>query len=218
VNNLIAFRKLINNNDNVWCDIDGMIWHSKLEVGWYPCNTDGVYDEEYFNNYLKYKNTETGKKITQFRTDFVNKIYDGDLIDFGSGSGQFVESRSKTFGIDVNPFSVSALKTIGKYCDQIPSNPRAISFWDSLEHIKDCWDIVETISEYVFVSIPIFVSMIHALRSKHFKPKEHYWYFTEKGLIECFLLMGFSLVERSDFETRYCGRDMVYTYCFKRII
>jgi hypothetical protein len=54
------------------------------------------------------------------------------------------------------------------------------------------------------------------LRSKHFRPQEHIWYFTREGLVNAMKACGFSLVAESDFETEL-GREDIGTFAFRRV-
>ena len=85
------FEELIKNN---------LIWFPEKNMGYYP--VDGFpYDENYFQKYINYAETDKGQKITQSRIDFVNKYYSGIIIDIGIGSGDFVSKRSVTLGYDI---------------------------------------------------------------------------------------------------------------------
>ena len=65
----------------------------------------------------------------------------------------------------------------------------------------------------LFVSIPVFKDMPHVLRSKHFRPDEHYWYFTGLGFVLYMLRHGFHLIAVDDFETRI-GREDIMSFAF----
>jgi hypothetical protein len=53
------------------------------------------------------------------------------------------------------------------------------------------------------------------LRSKHFRPTEHCWYFTRPGLVFAMKLCGFVLVSESNIETEL-GREDIGTFAFRR--
>ena len=91
----------------------------------------------------------------------------------------------------------------------------AISLWDVLEHIPDFQALLANVREWVFVSIPIFRDAEHVLRSKHFKPEEHCWYFTRDGLVLAMKQCGFGLISASAIETDL-GREDIGTFAFRR--
>lgn len=173
------------------------------------------YDEAYFDKYAGYAHTEMGRLITKHRIDFVNKYHTGELIDIGIGSGHFVETRPNTMGYDINPKGVEWLKEHGKYADPYSHRFEAYSFFDSFEHIKEpeiLLNFMRTGSK-VFVSIPIFNDSAHAIRSKHFRPDEHYWYFTGLGFVKYMAQHGFVCFDIDDFETRL-GREDIMSFAF----
>jgi hypothetical protein len=90
-----------------------------------------------------------------------------------------------------------------------------MTFWDSLEHIEDMELIISKITEWAFVSIPIFDNAEHCLKSKHFRKDEHFWYFTNQGIKAWFRSQGFECVEENSMESQL-GREDIKSYAFKR--
>lgn len=184
--------------------------------GFFPVLQSGVYDESYFQKYVGYAGTEMGKAILKGRLEFVSAVIPPyvTLVDVGIGCGQFVESRPNTRGYDVNPAGVKWLQEKKRFHDIAYEAP-AMSFWDSLEHIENPRTVLDKCTSVVFVSVPIFRDRAHALGSKHFRPDEHYWYWTEKGFVRYMAEAGFRLIERSDFET-VLGREDILSFSFRR--
>ena len=60
-----------------------------------------------------------------------------------------------------------------------------------------------------------FVSSAHALASKHFKPNEHLWYFTDRGIKRFMFEHGFGFFGQNELETD-AGREGIGSYAFKR--
>jgi len=175
------------------------------------------YDAAYFNKYEKYAETEMGKRLNNHRLDFVARNYLGSLLDVGVGSLQFVLSRDDTFGFDVNPIAVQKLEALHLYADPYELHFPAYSFFDSFEHIKHPTTLLESmfVGTMVFMSIPIFKDVNHILRSKHFRPDEHFWYFTPQGLIRYMLDHGFLCVDLDNFEIRV-GREDILSFAFRK--
>ena len=198
---------------------DSLIWLPERGLGYFPVRAP-KYGEEYFQKYEGYADTEMGKRITKSRIDLVDRHMTGCIVDVGIGCGQFVEMRGltqPTLGFDVNPVGESWLKSRGLWCDIYNGQVcKALTFWDSLEHIEDIDSAVLRAREFVFVSIPIFNGHEHVLRSKHFKKNEHYWYFTHDGLVLWFAERGFALIESNQIE-QGLGREDIGTYAFWRI-
>lgn len=177
---------------------------------------DEQYGKEYFDRYFAMARTDIGQKLLNFRLALIHKyIKDEPLVDVGIGSGPLIEARAAiTFGFDINPISLIWLKTRSLYVEPWDDKIKNVSFFDSLEHIKDPRFCLQG-KRVVFISIPIFTGPEHIIASKHFRPTEHYWYFTDKGLCDYMSRLGFSLYERSDMET-VLGREDIGTYVFGR--
>ncbi|MFN1150328.1 methyltransferase domain-containing protein [Serratia liquefaciens] len=174
------------------------------------------YDESYFAKYQQLADTETGRALTQARIQLVERYYSGLVLDVGIGAGQFVDSRPETLGFDVNPAGVDWLSARGSYADLYANKWRALTMWDVLEHIDEPELAVQQATEFVFVSIPIFMDAGDILSSHHFRKTEHIWYFTDEGIKRWFAEQGFTCVEQNTIECQL-GRKGVASYAFRRI-
>ncbi len=197
-------------------------WAPQLGLGFLPGIDSKIYDAEYFEKYLRYENTPLGEALTAARVRLVNSYCKGKVVDVGIGSGHFLSKRNSvgldTRGTDVNPFAVQWLNN-----DNImwrPGDasffPDALTFWDSLEHIPDPSALLGDVKKYVFVSCPTYSNAEHALRSKHYRPGEHCWYWTHRGILNFMEHFGFYMVE-CNFMERNLGREDINTYVFCRI-
>ena len=91
-----------------------------------------------------------------------------------------------------------------------------MTFWDSLEHIARPEVLLSKVTgQTVFISTPIYTDAEDCIRSKHFKPKEHYWYWTDWGLRGWLRELGFAVVKSHERETD-AGREAIGTYVAKR--
>jgi hypothetical protein len=194
----------------------GIFWDSKNKVGFYPVVANGTYDQSYFERYNSYRETEMGKAITGYRVGLVNKwCGQSKVLDVGIGCGQFIDARPGTHGYDVNPHGIRWLIDRGLWHDPHFINPDNATFWDSLEHIERPVELLERVKWHVFISTPIYRDLDHAASSKHFKPDEHFWYFTRNGLVSLMKSIGFNLLEESRVETEL-GREDIGTFAFRR--
>ncbi len=177
------------------------------------------YAEDYFNKYVAYENSEISKKLNQGRVQITEKYCKKALLDVGIGSGEFIKcSKLKVYGTDINEVAIDWLKFHKLYVDPykaVPSDVDGWTFWDSLEHFREPQDILTKIPEgnYVFISMPIFHNIMEVKASKHYRPNEHYYYFTSIGLMEYMKQGGFTLVEHNDQESK-AGRDQILTFVF----
>ena len=189
-----------------------LLWLRDYGLGYYPVE-EAPYDEAYWFKYQKMEMTDIGKALNKARLDMVNKYQWESLIDIGIGSGAFIRELPNAYGFDINPKAIEWLKGVGKYKEPEPID--AMTFWDSLEHIHNPTQLLDNIKKIVFISTPIYDDKDHVLRSKHFRPDEHCWYFTKDGLIDFMANFGFYMVEYSDIETEL-GREDIGSFVFKR--
>lgn len=199
-----------------------LTWWPEIGVGYYPVTADPakVYDQFYFDRFAQQADSDIGHALMQFRFELVSQYCRDGLVDVGIGSGAFVELRNlrgqPTYGYDVNAAGVKWLRDHGLFLNPYLIEVPAISLWDVLEHIADFPRLLENVTDYVFMSIPIFYGADHARASKHFRPTEHFWYFTRGGLERVMADIGFKLVTSSDQETAI-GREDILSFVFRRI-
>lgn len=191
-----------------------LIWLPEKGMGYFPA-AGHPYNADYFAKYERMADTDMGWAITQARIDMVARHFGGQVIDIGIGCGHFVKSRPGTMGYDVNPAGIEWLSKRGLLVNIYRERFDAVTFWDSLEHIHDPAKVLNGVRQWAFVSIPIFRDCAHILKSHHFRKDEHYWYFTDSGLVAWFENNGFELAERNDIETQL-GRDSIMSYAFRR--
>lgn len=186
----------------------------ELGFGYFPVPKNRPYDERYFEKYKEMADTEMGQQLTDFRVNFVRKYHQGNVCDVGIGCGQFVKACNCS-GFDVNQAGIEWLQAESRYLDFYKQGCDALTFWDVLEHIDEPDKAIACAKKWVFVSIPVFDSAEHILRSRHFRKDEHIFYFTNDGLIRWFADNGFALVESVNTESEI-GRDGITTYAFRR--
>lgn len=200
---------------------DGFLWLSEHGMGRLRV-TDPPYDSDYFANYQRLAATPMGEALTAARVTLVNRYTDRHVVDIGIGCGAFIAARMGwTWGYDVNPAGIAWLKGntpgFGRFRDPYVELPESISLWDVLEHIPDPGALLRRVSEYVFASLPIVPGDGPPTPVwKHYKPREHCWYWTEPGIIRWMAEHGFALRERSRIETNL-GRQDIGTYVFQRV-
>jgi len=190
-------------------------WASMLGFGFLP-SRGYDYGDEYWHKYsVEYAESAISFKLNQFRRRFVLESLGGagGLCDIGIGAGQFVEIMNCK-GYDVNPHARTWLERHEAYGDPYVTCFTTLTFWDVLEHIEDPSPLLSQ-AKNVFVSLPIHEDVEACLASKHLKPDEHIWQFTERGL-KCFMrYFGFELVKSDDSETKI-GREDIMAYFFTR--
>lgn len=186
--------------------------------GFYPVDPRGVYNLAYFKKYEGYAQTPMGKKILEARLTLVELFLgpESPLVDVGIGSGQFVEARQGCRGYDVNPAGILWLRKRGLYVDPYRDDCANMTFWDSLEHMEDPAQVLLHCQELAFICLPIFEDREHVLCSRHFRPDEHFWYWTRAGFISYMGRQGF----RQEFHGTpevVLGREGIETFVFRRV-
>lgn len=206
-------------------------WKWENGIGFLPLGPNPVaYDRKYFDNYTRLGQTNQGRLITLARTHLVSTWVMGNrmvVLDVGIGAGFFVQRmRSlhwECYGTDVNEAGIQWLKQRGWLW--LPKKPyQVLTMWDVLEHIEDPEELISPTVEpcgpvptWIFVSTPIYENEEHALRSKHFKPGEHCWYFTKEGLIAFMESLQYRCVEWNCREVIQGNREDIGTFVFNRI-
>jgi hypothetical protein len=194
-----------------------LIWYEELGYGYYPVKLRGQYDQAYFENYQNYRSSPIAEALMKARVDLVQK-YVGDalVVDIGIGSGHFIDSRKgKTNGYDVNPAGIRWLLDRDLWFDPFAQSPESATCWDSLEHMERPDLFLDRVTKFFFTSIPVFEDAAQVLRSKHFKPNEHIWYWTRAGFVRWMQALGFSCLEENQMEC-FLGREDIGTFVFCR--
>lgn len=193
-----------------------LLWSDELGYGWHAREAMD-YDDDYWQSYVERDVSPIGDELTQARIDIVRKFLGhnaSEVIDIGIGGGRFV-GQIGCYGFDVNDKAIQWLSEQRRLRDPYADGCLAITCWDSLEHIQDPEELVNKVDEFVFVSMPIYKDQADCLKSKHYKPGEHLWYFTEGGLIAYMRKLGFDCLLVDDIESRI-GREGITSFVFRR--
>jgi hypothetical protein len=176
------------------------------------------YDGEYFNKCAAYEGQAIANAINAGRAALVARHYgDGLLLDVGVGSGEFVKTRPNTLGYDVNPVAIKWLKEMRRWRDIAWTQWPACTFWDVIEHVQvpEEYFVNMRSGAYLFTSLPIFGDLTRIRESKHYRPNEHLYYWTQEGFVRWMAWHGFSLLDVDDFETR-AGREAILSFAFRK--
>ena len=192
---------------------DCLLWSEELGMGYHP-RPPMDYSGPYFEKYQALDATPMGESLTAARVAMVARHFAGQVVDIGIGGGRFVVDAD-CWGYDVNAEAVAWLADSGRFFDVYANPVEAITCWDSLEHVPDPEQLVTMAGQWVFVSMPVYLSQWDCLQSKHYKPGEHLWYWTTTGLIAWFARQGFGCVEINEAESEL-GREGITSFAFRR--
>lgn len=176
-----------------------------------------AYDDAYYAKCRSYEDQDIALKINAGRIKLVSDFYGaGALLDVGIGSGEFIKKRPNTYGFDVNPVAIEWLKRNDLWA-QYPTDFGAHSYWDVLEHVPDPGIYLNwtQLHGFLFTSIPIFEDLRRIRESKHYRPGEHLYYFTEQGFTDWMQMHGFVKLAVQQFEID-AGRESIYSFAFRR--
>lgn len=212
---LIARYDYVRDSDLRLCPPHGVAYQHDMTV-------TAKYDQDYFDKCRGYEGEEIANKINAGRVALVNKYIGagGSVLDVGIGSGEFIRQRGRlTLGYDVNSIAVKWLNELGLWgggADECVVFD-ALTFWDVLEHMPQPSEFLSQMKTggYVFVCLPIFTNLKRIRESKHYRPGEHLYYWTEPGFVEWMERYRYRLLEVQDFETA-AGRCSIKSFAFVR--
>lgn len=175
------------------------------------------YDEAYWSKCAAYEGTPIGDAIVAGRVAFVRRHHAGPLLDIGIGSGAFIRAYGpEASGFDINPRALAWLREAERYSEDFALG--ACTLWDVLEHLPRPRDYLQRmpVGTHLFVSVPIFDDLSRIRESKHYRPGEHLYYWTARGLRAWMHVQGWDLLEESMFETE-AGRDSIASFAWRRL-
>jgi hypothetical protein len=176
-----------------------------------------AYDDAYYAKCASYEGQQIAEKINAGRIALVDKYVGiGRIVDVGIGSGEFIRKRPNTWGHDVNPAGIEWLKRNDLWAKTLTPFAGA-TFWDVLEHVEEPEQYLRQVQlhAFVFTSLPIFYGLGGIRLSKHYRPGEHLYYWTEDGFIEWMQRHGFMHLETQRFEME-AGRESILSFAFRR--
>lgn len=220
---ITTFQKLLNNSSEVKygpvCSNGSELkYFNNFGIGYLKSSDveNTVYDETYFQNYKQREMTRIGMLLNSSRVEYTIRSTGNSpsVCDIGIGSGAFVNSYG-CYGFDVNPYAIAYLQKSNHFADPYKAKFDYITLWDVIEHIDCPESLLTNVNIGVILSTPIYKDRDHILTSKHFKPNEHIWYFTDYGIKYYMSLFGFECITQHNEET-LIGRESIGSYFFKR--
>lgn len=216
-----------------------LVWSSEHLSGYFNCEAyakaegidpAAIYDEDYFDKYRDMSDSPMAVALNDFRASMVISELDRrfpvhgrrSLIDIGIGDGAFLrrmdshKDRVSTFGNDINPAGIAWLIERASYGGiETPEYWDIATFWDSLEHFPDPRIPLRAVKHIAIISIPTFPDAEAAKASKHFRPLEHFWYWSIAGFTLFADSQGFDTTRVETTETDL-GREGITTFVIRR--
>lgn len=208
---LVARFDSIADGDLTICPARGVAYQRGMAVS-------ANYGDAYFARYQSYEGTEIARQINAGRVALVDEHVGAGspVVDIGVGSGEFIRARPGTMGQDINPAAIDWLRRKNLWVEKM-SEFSAFTFWDVLEHVPEPDRYFRKIPDraHLFCCLPIFAELGRIRESRHYKPGEHLYYWTERGFVDWMAEYRFGLLERRDFEIA-AGRDSIVSFAFRR--
>lgn len=200
----------------------GLVWIPSLGMGRLRTHDD-PYDGAYFENYQRLARSTMGARINEARVALVRRfVKDGELVaDVGIGCGSFVEAARGAglhcYGYDVNMAGIRWLRDRHLWHDPYAEPVDALTLWDVLEHVREPAPLLASAGKWVICSLPIVPELgPPSALWRHFKPREHCWYWTRSGFVGWMSGHGFRLVEKNRVESDL-GRLDIESFAFRRV-
>lgn len=214
MNAVISCCEAVPDGDLMLCERDGFAYQRDM-------SRRVRYDDSYLYKFAAYDRA-TARAVNAGRVSMLSRhlTRGSSVLDVGAGDGEFVRAaRDAGFnakGYEVIPAAANALKLAELY-DNHPRGYDAVTMFDVLEHMEDPAPWLGGISRpsaMLFMSLPIFEDLRRIRESRHYRPNEHFYYFTADGLVSWIALYGFALVERSQHEIE-AGRENIGAFAFR---
>lgn len=154
-----------------------------------------IYNAEYAQKYSALAATPLGQAIYAARWALILKyVQNGTVLDYGSGPGAFNAhgpSSFNRFNYDVNPtcgFTERIWKgqcsCCNPFCSAAHGKVDVLTMWDSIEHIPNFYgEIKDVNAPWLFITTPNLESVDKPiLFFKHYRPREHLFYFDRHSL------------------------------------
>ena len=212
---LIRRFDAVADGDLMLCPGRGVAYQADMQAG------RVAYGRAYWETYRAYDAGPLAAAINAARIGLVDR-HAGDgatVVDIGIGAGGFIRSRpGPTFGCDVNPLALEWLEREGRLAGPL-GGYRAFTLWDVIEHAEDPGLLLRDVPDgsWLFCSLPIFPDLGAIRASRHYKPGEHLYYWTEDGFVGWMAEQRFALAEVTAAETA-AGRDSIGSFAFRRTL
>lgn len=217
MNSRIQHFPAVRDRDLMVCAGQGVAYQADMSV---DCVS---YGDDYLRKCAAYEGTTIARLVNAGRVSLLRRHARSGVrvLDVGAGTGEFVRAARaagfQAFGYDVIPAAADALRVFGLYSREVVA-VGALTMWDSMEHMEDPGEWVDRtpVGAALLLSLPIFDDLSEVRQSKHYRPGEHLYYWTARGLVQWLRSYGFMLLERSSHETA-AGRESIGAFAFCRV-
>lgn len=168
---------------------------------------ESLYGQAYFEKYTALAQTPLGRAIYASRWALISRYCQSPrangeylkVLDYGSGPGAFNvhgPDNFDKFNFDINP--------ICGFTELPNEKIDILTLWDSVEHIPNFYGVIKNINaDWIFLTTPNLESVDKPIGFwKHYRPREHLYYFDRHSLEVILSDLGYSIVEMNYDEGR----------------
>jgi SAM-dependent methyltransferase len=180
-----------------------------------------IYKNSYAECYIGYQQTPINDPLNLFRLGLISRwLRTGDsVLDIGCCIGEFIRFAERYYscvGYDPNQFAIKIARSrvnspiYGELNGKVP-HVKMVTMFDVIEHLQDPYGFLDNLRDNYLLpngtivvitpnvdSIPVWDET--SLQNwKHYKPEEHLFLYSEKGLT--------TLFERSGFQVIHVGQE-----------
>lgn len=185
--------------DNYSLDDNGVIF----QINKNPFVYDSNYVDQRYNTYGILNDSMSHLRLG-YVVGAIGRL-PSSIMDVGYGNGSFISVCSsvikKCYGADKPPFYPlpNHIQTITDIYSQYFE---VITFFDSLEHFDDIYQISNLKCKFIVISVPWchYLSDAWFEHWKHRRPDEHLWHFNLESLIKFMKFIGFDCISYSNIE------------------
>jgi hypothetical protein len=126
------------------------------------------------------------------------------ILDVGYGNGSFLKACQNIihncYGFDISDYPIP--DKVSRVEDIYSSHYDVVTFFDSLEHFDDIYEIKKLQCNYVMISVPWchYLSDDWFQSWKHRRPNEHLWHFNDDSITNFFNELGYERIYCSNVE------------------
>lgn len=154
------------------------------------------------------------------------------LLDVGYGDGAFLKVAAdivpNVYGFDIEPAYPLNDNRIQNVASITSQHYELVSFFDSLEHFENIYEIGQVKADYIYISVPWSPYQTKAdiqefMTWKHRRVDEHLWHFNAPALKNFMNELGFEEINHSNIEDiirkpekKAQHRPNILTACFRQ--
>lgn len=181
---------LVSSESWSWFPVEGsrLLWCPTLDIGMVvplQGEAERIYDAAYYAHLAEREKSKVGIDLISSRVACASLTPFDRYVEVGPGAGGFGRWLKSAF----NFVKYEAVDRNTPW--PTPSKDALVVAWDSIEHME----ALEPLRGWggILLTVPVEDDESAWLKSRHYKPGEHIWYFTPNGLVRVMVRLGYRL-------------------------